>query len=98
MRLAVNPAWLVASGSTPGKSNPALKDRIGLWLLGGVERDVASAVWTVNAPPREQDLGPFRSWFGLAPDVPVVFDAVFPDLDSEYVAAAMLERSSPVGP
>jgi hypothetical protein len=71
------------------------KNRLGLWLVAGARRDIAGAVWDTHAPWREGiNAGKAPLWHTTAPEVPVVFDAVYTNQDEEYLDAVQLARST----
>lgn len=87
LKLAASTA--LGSGGGPGhEQNP------GLWLVSAASRDVSGAIWNRNAPVagsgQEQDI---LKMLRAGPDAPVVFDAVYRDLDEEYRDASLLERA-----
>jgi hypothetical protein len=98
LRLAANTAVLLTTGGVPPDQAAAFNTSVGLWLLGAPRYDVASKPWTTQAPPGPKDLAYFQPLWALAPDAPVVLDAVFPDQDSEYDAIKALEGIAPTPP
>ena len=68
-----------------------LKDKVGMWLLSSPRADLAGRVWDANAPIREcTDHRALAQILALAPEAPVVFDAVYESLDDEYLDAKFL--------
>jgi hypothetical protein len=70
-----------------------LKARLGLWLLAAPQVDQSGKLWNAHAPlHRVADRAPVAAWLSLAPDAPVLMDAVFASPDEEYLDAQALER------
>jgi hypothetical protein len=73
----------------------ALRGRVGLWLAGAPRLDLGGVSWTVQAPlasgRHEARLGELLS---IAPEAPVVLDAVYDGQDAEYLDARLIERST----
>jgi hypothetical protein len=91
LRLAPGTAFL--SSTMPALLNTAnlLKGKVGLWLLNQSETDVAGYIWNENAPIREyRDPQSLAILLAIAPEAPIVFDAVYKDHDEEYLDAVFL--------
>ncbi|MDQ1255413.1 MAG: hypothetical protein QG656_2, partial [Candidatus Hydrogenedentes bacterium] len=69
-----------------------LASEIGAWIVGAPAYDAAGRRWTANAPlAGYESLGRLRELLSLAPEVPVLLDAVYPDQDAEYRDARVLD-------
>jgi sugar phosphate isomerase/epimerase len=92
-RLAPSTALLLSRKNAAAEFAP-LKDKVGLWLLSAPHMDVAQKVWDVNAPIREcNDRRALAQILALAPDAPLVFDAVYSNHDEEYLDAKFLREA-----
>ena len=70
-----------------------LKARLGLWLLAAPQVDQSGKLWDAHAPLHHlTDHAPVAAWISLAPDAPVLMDAVFANQDEEYLDAKTLEQ------
>lgn len=85
-QLAVNPP----TGETAGR----LKDKLGLWLVGGMQKDVAGKVWDTHAPnhgsPNPDSLAKAAA---LSPKTPLLLDALYLGPDEEYLEAVALKTA-----
>ena len=79
--------------SDPDQTANVVKDKLGLWLLSAPAYDVAGALWNTNTPIAERvppdALAPLLA---IAPDAPILLDAVYADQDQEYLDARALDR------
>jgi len=93
LHLAPNLAILLARKTNPKDISDLLKDKVGLWLASTPEFDIGGHPWNVNAPLAsgncEQTLADFLS---IAPNAPVVLDAVYKNQSEEYFDACVLDR------
>jgi hypothetical protein len=90
-RLAPSTALLLSRKNAVAEFPEQLKDKVGLWLLSASRTDLAGRVWNVNAPIREcNDRHALAHILALAPEAPLVFDAVYNNLDEEYLDAKFL--------
>ncbi len=70
-----------------------LKHRLGLWLVAGHGDDAAGTFWNAYVPVhRMASAESVARWLSLAPDIPVVSDAVLENPDEEYLEARALDR------
>jgi hypothetical protein len=89
--LAPSTALLLSRKNGVAEFTEQLKDKVGLWLVSAPRMDVAQRVWDANAPIREcNDHHALAQIIALAPDAPLVFDAVYKNLDEEYLDAKFL--------
>jgi hypothetical protein len=80
-----------------GTPSPALLQRfkahVGFWLVSTPRRDVADRVWTSEAPLAQSPFGAqAAAWLRIAPDAPIVADAVYSSQDDEYRDAVAIQR------
>jgi hypothetical protein len=102
--LAVNTGWLLAQNADMNALGGILKDKVGVWLLAGTRRDAAGRIWDYYAPiagspeaarlaldarPRAACQG-LADLLAIAPDRPVILDAIYGDEDAEYHDARLL--------
>jgi len=92
-RLAPSTALFLSRKYDMAEFTEKLKDKIGLWLLSSPRTDLAGRVWDANAPIREcTDRRALAEILALAPEAPVVFDAVYKSLDDEYLDARFVRE------
>jgi hypothetical protein len=90
-RLAPSTALFLSRKYDMAEFTEKLKDKVGMWLLSSPRTDLAGRVWDANAPIREcADRRALAQILALAPEAPVVFDAVYKNLDDEYLDAKFL--------
>jgi hypothetical protein len=90
LRLAASTALLWHAEGSP-EAAQILKTRLGLWLLAAPQVDLAGRLWDVHAPlHRSAERAKVTEWISLAPDAPIVLDAVFANHDEEYLDATAL--------
>lgn len=72
-----------------------LRAKVGLWLLAATRNDVSGQRWDNHLPihnaAKTNSVAP---WIALAPDTPLVLDAVYDGPDDEYLDAIKLEALS----
>jgi len=94
--LAPSIALLLHHKADPDETANVVKDKLGLWLLSAPDYDVAGALWTTNTPIAERvppdTLAPLLA---IAPDAPILLDAVYANQDREYLDARALARLAP---
>jgi hypothetical protein len=91
LRLAPATALLMAKGAKPESLAPVLAAKTGLWLVSAPRRDLAGQLWDAHGPIHCQaDAASARQWLALAPNAPVLLDAVYADQDEEYLDATAL--------
>jgi hypothetical protein len=91
LRLAASTALLSRTERSP-ETIQVLKTRLGLWLLAAPQVDLAGTLWDVHAPlHRSAERVRVAEWISLAPDVPVVMDAIYANQDEEYLDAIALQ-------
>lgn len=92
LKIAASTAVLDREG-TSLEAVRKLKDRLGLWLVAGSANDVAGVFWNAHVPVHLMtSTASLARWISLAPDLPIVSDAVLTDQDDEYLEARALER------
>jgi hypothetical protein len=70
-----------------------LKARLGLWLVAGSQKDETGKLWDAHAPVhRDMDRAGIARWIALAPDAPILLDAVLVNQDEEYLEALALAQ------
>jgi len=91
VKLAASVA-LLAHNLPPPEIAARLKDALGLWLVSGARKDVAGTTWDVHAPIQAAlPPGALAQCLALAPNAPLLLDAVYADPDAEYLDAKGLE-------
>ena len=94
LRLAARTALPAAAGLS-GDVARMPKDKLGLWLVAAPRSDLAGKLWDAHAPiHRASDPAPITQWLALAPDAPMILDAVYAHQDEEYLDAVALGRLS----
>lgn len=96
LKLAPAISVLLADRRKPADVGRLLKGRVGLWLYADMRRDVAGHPYDFHAPVHTADADSARAignWLKLAPDAPVLLDAVCADLEAEYLEIRTLETS-----
>lgn len=91
VKLAVSVA-LFANSPPPAETAARLPAALGLWLVSGSRTDVAGTTWDVHGPINPSLLGPLRHCLALAPNTPMVLDALYAGPDEEYLDARALEN------
>lgn len=93
LRVAPSTAMLLANPAELKPLSRLLPDKLGFWLVAAPETDIAGQLWNVNGPiadcKRSSDLA---AMFNIAPNRPVIFDAVYRDGDGEYRDARTWQR------
>ena len=91
--LAPSIALLLHHKADPDETAKVVNDKLGLWLLSAPAYDVAGTLWNTNTPMAERvppdAIAPFLA---IAPDAPILLDAVYADQDQEYLEARALDR------
>jgi hypothetical protein len=91
--LAPSLGELLARGVDAAAARQEIGGRVGLWLAGAPRTDLGGETWTVQAPLSpgcdERRLGELLA---LAPEAPVVLDAVYESQDEEYLDAVVVGR------
>jgi hypothetical protein len=91
LRLAPSTAFLLAKKVDLEEATALLKGRVGLWLVNAPQVDIAGRVWNANGPIRGyQDSRSLVKTLAIAPEAPVVFDALYKNHDEEYLDAKSL--------
>lgn len=91
--LAPCTAVLLADKMDLAKASTLLADKVGMWLMNAPEKDVSGKIWNENAPIRNcADPRYVARLLAISPQSPLVFDAVYDDLDSEYLDSRFLSR------
>jgi hypothetical protein len=91
LHLAPGTALLLSRKNDLAEFSEQLKGKIGLWLLSTPRTDVAGRVWDANAPIHEcNDRRALAQILTLAPEAPLVFDAMYKNPDEEYLDARYL--------
>lgn len=95
LRLAPDTGALLAGRQGTEEMSKLLAGRVGVWLLNTPQRDLAGELWNVNAPLGDSpDRRKLSAILAIAPDAPVVLDAVYNHHDQEYLDAKLLGESS----
>lgn len=93
LKLAVSTGPLLNGGNLSPALIKRLKDRVSFWLVSTPRRDMADRVWTTDAPlAGSQCEERVAEWLKMAPDVPVVANAVYAGQDDEYRDICALEE------
>lgn len=93
LRLAPSIGELLAREGDWTAAREALAGRVGLWLAGAPQTDLGGQTWTVQAPLTSGcDERRLAELLAVAPEAPVVLDAVYEDRDDEYRDAVILAR------
>ena len=66
--------------------------KVGICLLSAPAKDVAGKPWTQNAPITGYEPAQITALLKCAPNVPVLFDAIYENVDQEYRDVVMLEK------
>jgi len=94
LRLAPSTALFLSRTNAVAEFTESLKEKVGLWLLSSVRVDVAGRAWDANAPIHEcNDRRALAQILALAPEAPMVFDALYKNHDDEYLDARYLEET-----
>jgi len=92
LQIAASTALLSRTDKSADATN-VLKAKLGLWLVAAPQVDLAGRLWDVHAPlHRITDRAKIADWITLAPDAPILMDAVFANQDEEYLDALTLEQ------
>ena len=93
VKLAVS-VTLLANHLPAPETAARLKDTLGLWLVSGTRKDVAGNTWDVHAPLHSAlpSVG-LEPGLALAPSSPILLDAIYSDLDDEYLDTIALEQA-----
>jgi hypothetical protein len=93
LSLAPSTAWVLALKVDPQEAEVQLRNKVGLWLASSFKTDAAGVPWTTNAPIGEcTDLQGLAKILRIAPQAPIVLDAVFRNQDEEYADVCTLMR------
>jgi hypothetical protein len=91
--LAPSVGLLLAQKTEPMDMSELAKDKIGLWLISAPEFDVGGNLWNTHAPLATGDWRDRIAGFtSLAPDVPMILDAVYQNWDEVYKDLKILEK------
>jgi hypothetical protein len=93
LRLAPSTALLLAKKVDLNQATTLLKGRVGLWLVSTPQVDISGRVWNPNAPVwGYQDTHSLAKILAIAPEAPMVFDALYKNHDEEYLDAKSLQE------
>jgi sugar phosphate isomerase/epimerase len=93
LKLAVNPG-LLAGNSPAGEVANRFKDKLGLWLVAGSQKDGAGKIWDSHAPIQSgTDWKALANTLAVAPAALLLLDAIYAGPDEEYLDATNLERA-----
>lgn len=93
LRLAASIGLLLAQKADPKDIAELIKGKIGLWLLGTPEFDIGGHLWNVHAPLATGDWeSEITKFLSLAPQVPIVLDAVYHSWDDVYRDLQILRK------
>jgi hypothetical protein len=91
--LAPSTAFLLAKRVDLEEATALLKGKVGLWLVNTPRIDIAGRVWNANAPVwGYQDTQSLAKILAIAPDAPLLLDAVYKNHDEEYLDAKALQE------
>jgi len=92
LHIAAGTALLSRTGASADAAR-ILKAKLGLWLVAASQIDVSGKLWDVHAPlHRATGRNEIAAWLALAPDAPILMDAVFANQDEEYLEAVTLAQ------
>lgn len=99
LKLAPATASLASKAPSPEQA-ARLKDQVGLWLVAAPRHDIAGRLWDAHSPIHSSSVhDSLKAWLAVAPQAPLVSDAILPDSDSEYLEAIQLEKlAADLGP
>ena len=84
LRLAPSTALLAEADKTESVKK-WIQEKTGIWLVAGSQVDEIGRLWNTHAPlNRQSDVKAAKEWIALAPEAPIVFDAVYKSRDEEY--------------
>ena len=88
------PATALLEGKAPSAEQAArLKDQVGLWLVAAPQHDVTGRLWDAHAPVHSTSVhDSLKAWLPIAPQAPLISDAILADADAEYLEAIQLEK------
>jgi hypothetical protein len=94
LRLAPSTALLAEARVEADAAARILGQRGGFWLAAAPRRDLTGHLWDAHAPVHraaaaEQQV--IRGYFGQAPRLPVILDAILADADAEFLEATALK-------
>lgn len=93
LRLAPSTAFLLARKTDLKEATRLLGGQVGLWFVDTPQIDIAGRVWNGNAPIRGyQDSQSLAKILAIAPEAPLVFDALYKNQDEEYLDAKSLRE------
>jgi hypothetical protein len=73
-----------------------LRRAVGLWMIGRPAFDLQGRLWSAHRPVAETEKRrPLAQLLTVAPDAPIVFDALYENHDAEYLDASYVERLVP---
>ncbi len=99
--LKLAPASASLIGKAPSREQSArLKENVGLWLVAAPRHDLAGRLWDAHTPIHSSSVrDSLKAWLAVAPQAPLVADAILPDPDAEYLEAIQLEEiAAELGP
>jgi hypothetical protein len=93
LRLAPSTAFLLAQEEDLDQATKLLEGRVGLWLVDTPQTDIAGQVVNAHGPIRGyEDNGSLVKILAIAPEAPLVFDALYKSHDEEYLDAKSLQQ------
>jgi hypothetical protein len=91
--LAPGTGLLLARKTEPGDISKAIQDSIGLWLVSAPASDVGGHLWNAHTPLASGNWGAqVNGFLSLAPDAPVILDAVYRDWDEVHQELEILGK------
>jgi len=91
LRLAPSTGFLLAKKVDLEEAATLLHGQVGLWLVNAPQMDIAGRVANANGPIRGyRDSPSLAKILAMAPEAPLVFDAVYKNHDEEYLDAKFL--------
>jgi hypothetical protein len=96
LRLAPSTALLADANMEPEAVARILGERGGFWLVAAPRRDLSGHLWDAHAPVHRAataEAQAVHGYLGLAPQLPVILDAILEDADAEFLEATALRES-----
>jgi len=91
LRLAASTAFLLGQKAKSDQPLKLSREMVGLWLVSAPGFDVAGHLWDVNGRLAPYDgKEEIAGILDIAPDVPMILDAVYDSVDEEYLDATAL--------
>ena len=93
LALAASTAQLLDEHVLADDAVGLLTGNVGLWLVGAPRYDAAGSMWNANAPIAGlEDRDRLARLLAIAPDVPILLDAVYVSQDAEHLDVCQLRQ------